>query len=86
MKPFIRIGNLYLNVSDIIEVDADYKKTSSVSFDTAQVVRVTTRALDYRAYLDGAAASESCVHDFAHGTPEAEAIIAWLEAQSLPLL
>lgn len=94
MKQFIKIGNLFLNRNDIISVNGDHTREHQVwetgenglSYITTHYVLVVTRGLKYIYIGEGAAASESVEYIFEHGTPQASAILAWLEWQSEDLL
>jgi hypothetical protein len=70
---FIRIGSLYLRISDILEVDANYQ---------GNCVRIMMRGVDA---VEGFSSS-SRVYVYNHDTPEAAALVAWLEPQTLDLL
>ena len=78
MKRFIRIGTLYLNVNDIIEVDTNHQ------CEGGSFVRVTMRTIDADGYVE--LASVSTCHHFVHGAPDADAIIAWVASQAEVLL
>ena len=85
MKQFIRIGNITINRTDVITVYHDIKKRG---FDLSEqhFVRVTTREIVLDTYEDIVAATTNVTHDFKHGTPEADALLAWLAAQTEDLL
>lgn len=85
MKQFIKIGCLYLNVADIIAVDANYEDEHFGVPTGVYYVRVVTRQLTCVDGNDGSAAV-SVSHLFDIDSPEANAIQDWLEGQSEDLL
>jgi hypothetical protein len=89
MKPFIRIGTLYLNVSDLIEVETNARRNEpTFGEETRQVacIRLTTRKLTIGVGPSDDATSVNVTYDFEHGTREADALLAWLESQTEDLL
>jgi hypothetical protein len=85
MKPFIRIGTLYLNTDDILNVQANETRYEPVFADVPKAVpcvRITTRELKLECGPLEDIGSTNVTYDFDHGTPEATAIINWLESQS----
>ncbi len=81
-KSFIRIGSQHINTNKIVEIDTDYEAIGG-----GHTVHIVLQSLDIDgAYGTDALASFSTAIDFVHGTPEAQAIIAWLEGQSVDLL
>lgn len=81
MKPFIRIGDITINRTDIIKIYHDI-----TTDEYLHCVRVVTRELTLEGYGDISAASQHVSHDYEHGTPEAAAILIWLESQTEDLL
>lgn len=84
---FIRIGNLYISIKDIISVYVDYVQSESYfkdlpdgGYETGErdvhYVRIVTRAM-----VDGSSRD----HLFKHDTPQAEAILKWLEPRATKL-
>ena len=92
MKPFIRIGKLYLNVSDIIAVEpATAERTTfadgEVGCDYVPVLRVTTRVLKPFSWSEEVGAEAICRdYDFDSDSQEADALLSWLKDQSEVLL
>jgi hypothetical protein len=79
-KPFIRIGSRHIAIDHIIGIDTNYEDDRF-----SQTVHIVLASLD----IDGDdkdLASSSSVIDYLHGTPEAQAVIHWLESQSEVLL
>ncbi len=84
-KPFIRIGSRHIAVNKIIEIDTNYRKYYRDLADFKQTVHIVLTSLT----IDGDESdlsSSSVEIDYPHGTPEAQAVIAWLESQSEVLL
>lgn len=91
MKPFIRIGSQHIQVSKIVQIDTNYRKyyhgeQLGECGGFKQTVHIVTQAIELDGYGEETAASKSVEIDFVHGTPEAKAVIAWLEGQSEDLL
>jgi hypothetical protein len=71
MTKFIKVGNILFHVDHIIEVDCNY--IASFRSDDVYVSIVTSATT-----VDGA----SFRSNFKHGTPEATALLSWLEGQT----
>lgn len=85
---FIKIGKWYISIDDIIAVNVDYvqseyycKDLPDGGYESGQhdvhYVRILTRAMSN---------GSSWNHIFKHDTPEATAILKWLEPRASKLI
>lgn len=81
---FLKIGPRYIPVNKILEIDTHFKKYVRQECESRYFVHLVTSALE----IDGdeSFASASIAHDYPPGSPEANAIIVWLDTQSNDLL
>lgn len=79
MKQFIRIGRRYYNTNQITNIDTNVDKWDHKTRANKPVIRITTTELFAECMGEDAAASSSATYDYDHDTPEAKAIMVWLE-------
>lgn len=71
MRPFIKIGKLYINVKHIIDIDI-----------RPDVVRITTSELVPESVGESDWTATNNQIDFEIGTPEADALLRWADSQA----
>lgn len=87
-QPFIRLGSLGINISDIISYDLNHTDYQMVEGERTSVsfVRIVTREQTYTDVGIDGWINTSKEYLFKHGTPEANALVIWLTNHSQDLL